>query len=361
MSDYYQTLGVQSNATSGQIKAAYRRLALRYHPDKNPGNQLAVGKFVEVSTAYEVLSDPIKRSKYDQGIDIAEEWEFAKEETKRRPPPQYFYYKQKPEKRTYTKRDYTLATFSVAAIIIVALIFPIYLLQITSEKYFNKAVSLYMSGKYYSALHNVDLSIKDLSSMNDEACALASVILVHRLHKYDYAFKYIDRGLDYNPNDSLASEFHYLKGICYSKTEKPQMAIKEFDQVLESSINYDSSLFRKALILAYQIPKLDSANIILDELTKRNKNNHEASYFKGIIYEKQAEHEKAQAVFASLLGKPFNQAAIYYHLARSEIQLNLLDSACVHLQIASDYNLMEAKHLLSIYCKQESIFLSPYN
>jgi len=361
MLDYYQTLGIQPNATSGQIKVAYRRLALQYHPDKNPDMQLAVDKFVEISKAYEVLSDPVKRSKYDRGLDIAEEWEFAEATTKRRPPPPHFYYKRKPEKRTYTRRDYILATGSVAAIIIVALIFPIYLLQITSEKYFNKAVSLYMAGKYYSALHNVDLSIKDLSTMNDEACALASVILVHRLQKYNYAFKYIDKGLNYDPGDSLASEFHYLKGICYSKTEKPQLAILEFDQVLESSVNYDSSLFRKALILAFHLPNLDSASIILDQLTQRNKDHHEAKYFKGIIYEKQAEHAKAHEVFADLLGKPYNQAAIYYHLARSEINLNLTDSACAHLQIASNYNLVEAKQLFTLYCKHESIFMSPYD
>ena len=361
MQDYYHTLGLQPNATSGQIKVAYRRLALQYHPDKNPDNQLAAVKFVEISNAYQVLSDPVKRSKYDQGIDIAEEWESVHTEPKRRPPPPHFYYKRKPEVRTYSRKDYILATGAVAAIIMVALIFPIYLLQVTSEKYFNKAVSLYMAGKYYSALHNVDLSIKDLSTMNDEACALASVILVHRLHKYDYAFKYIDRGLNYDPSDSLASEFHYLKGICYSKTEEPLLAIKEFDQVLESSVNYDSSLFRKALILTYQTPKLDSANLILDQLTNRNKDHHQAFYFKGIIYEIQAEHQKAHDIFAGLLGKPFNQAAIYYHLARSEIKLDLLDSACAHLQIASDYNLMEAKQLLTVYCKHESIFMSPYD
>lgn len=361
MPDYYDILGIDASATSGQIKVAYRRLALQFHPDKNPGNQLSENKFIEITEAYEVLSDPVKRDRYDSGLNVHLDEDLEEPSTRRRPPPPYFYYKHKPEKKTYTRRDYTFATAAVVAIIIIAVVFPIYLIQVTSEKYFHKAVSNYLAGKYYSALHNVDLSIKDLSSTNDEAYALASVILVHKLNKYDHALKYIDKGIDSNPTDSMESEFHYLKGICYSKSEKPQLALHEFSQVLSTSSNYDSSLFRAAIILTYQESDLDSATYLLDQLTNHNKDNHAAQYFKGIIYEKQANHKQAYEVFSNLIDKPFNRAATYYHLARSEIKLNLTDSACAHLQIASNYNLMEAKQLHRLYCKQESIFMSPYD
>ncbi len=64
--DYYQTLGVEKNATTEEIKKAYRQLAKKYHPDKNPGNKQAEEKFKEVTEANEVLSNPDKRKKYDQ-------------------------------------------------------------------------------------------------------------------------------------------------------------------------------------------------------------------------------------------------------------------------------------------------------
>ena len=64
--DYYKILGVEKNATKDDIKKVYRKLAKKYHPDKNPGDKASEEKFKEVTEANEVLSDPEKRKKYDQ-------------------------------------------------------------------------------------------------------------------------------------------------------------------------------------------------------------------------------------------------------------------------------------------------------
>jgi curved DNA-binding protein len=64
--DYYAVLGLNKTTNAEELKKAYRRLARKYHPDMNPGNKEAEARFKEVSEAYEVLSDPEKRKKYDQ-------------------------------------------------------------------------------------------------------------------------------------------------------------------------------------------------------------------------------------------------------------------------------------------------------
>lgn len=64
--DYYEILGVSKSASDDEIKKAYRKLAVKYHPDKNPGDKEAEAKFKEISEAHEVLSDKQKRARYDQ-------------------------------------------------------------------------------------------------------------------------------------------------------------------------------------------------------------------------------------------------------------------------------------------------------
>ncbi|MDH5613374.1 MAG: J domain-containing protein [Gammaproteobacteria bacterium] len=73
--DYYQILGVERNASQDEIKRAYRKMAMQYHPDRNPNDKKAEENFKEVNEAYQVLSDPKKRSRYDQLGSSYSQWE----------------------------------------------------------------------------------------------------------------------------------------------------------------------------------------------------------------------------------------------------------------------------------------------
>ena len=64
--DYYEILGISKSVTADEIKKAYRKVAMQFHPDRNPGDHTAEEKFKEAAEAYEVLSDPDKRAQYDR-------------------------------------------------------------------------------------------------------------------------------------------------------------------------------------------------------------------------------------------------------------------------------------------------------
>lgn len=68
--DYYEMLGVNKNATQDEIRSAFRKMALKYHPDRNPGNKEAEKSFKQISAAYEILSDEDKRRRYDHGESV---------------------------------------------------------------------------------------------------------------------------------------------------------------------------------------------------------------------------------------------------------------------------------------------------
>ncbi|MFN2257034.1 MAG: DnaJ C-terminal domain-containing protein [Desulfuromonadaceae bacterium] len=78
--DYYASLGVSKDASEEEIKKAYRKLAVKYHPDKNPGDTQAEDRFKEMSEAYAVLSDPEKRRNYDQFGDDSFQQQYSQED-----------------------------------------------------------------------------------------------------------------------------------------------------------------------------------------------------------------------------------------------------------------------------------------
>ena len=162
MSSHYQILGVAKDASLKEIKAAYRRQALRYHPDKNPGSEDAGKKFLEVYNAYEILSDPLKRQLYDEKL-FYKETNYAADAYRRTARPVYTYTYQKVE---YTRQAYIYAGLFIVGLLTFAILFPLFLMKRSASIYFDKGIEYYQSGLYMSALESFNKSMNDLGGKN---------------------------------------------------------------------------------------------------------------------------------------------------------------------------------------------------
>lgn len=180
--DYYEILGVPRSASLAEIKKAYRRLARQYHPDINPGDRMAVEKFQHLNQIYEILSDPVRRARYDQSI-----------------------------------RGITVEPPNQAQ---------------TAVEFYQQGIENARVGDYQQALADYNQAIKlnpNLAEVYDQRG-----FVYYRLNDYSSAFADYSQALQINP--SLASVY-YHRGLTRFALGYSQTAIEDYTQ----AIHYDPS------------------------------------------------------------------------------------------------------------------------
>lgn len=356
--NYYEILGLEKNASSRDIKKAYRKLAFAYHPDRNPGLPEVGKKFIEVSTAYQILSNDIERKRYDRSMetgnlkDFMEYWE--SQDVKPQPPPPPAYYRNRYGKVAYSRKTKILAGLIVFAIFSIAIAVPLLLLRSASERNYMDAQLLYGRKLYYEALQKYDQSISEMGWKNAEACTFAGYILTWNLQNPDRAIRFLNKGLRYHPNDSVSNTIHYLIGVNLIKLNDKQNAFKELSKVYPNSNFADSAAFRSGLILCVEQQDYKTSLEIFRNLLYKNKYFDDARYFKAYCLQKTGAHEEAIQDLSYLIKRNYEPGAVYYHRARSEIKLEKFEAACQDLKKAMHYGIDEARALYSLYCQEKN-------
>lgn len=226
----------------------------------------------------------------------------------------------------------------------------LFLLRLSSEQNYQKAVDLYFAQQYFSSLHHLDLAIKEFGGKKAEASTLAGIILTYKRKNYDYALKYIEKGLAFNPGDSLRSELNYLKGICLYRKQMPDEALRSFTDVGQSGSKIDSAMFMSGIIYTIHQDEPGKGADLFSLLLQRNPDFDKARYYRGLSRQKLEQHEEAIHDFDHLIDRDHEVGASYYHKARSEIALDQMEDACQDLRQAMNHQLQEAEPLYRLYC-----------
>lgn len=348
MLTYYEILGVDKNASLGEIKAAYRKLAHKYHPDKNPTVQGSGKRFLEISKAYQILSNPGKRRLYDEQL-LYEQMlgNTAGTYTPRsQPPPPVYVYR----KVEYSRSAYVYAGFFITGLVAFAILLPVLLMKRAASTNFQNGLEYYHTGMYMSAFESFNKSMNDLGGKNGMANYYNAHILFYQYQNHQLTTKYIDKALEYLENDSLRSELFWMKGRCFQSMQRYEIAIDNYNLVEDYSSSYDSALFHKGIIYSLNYGEYTDAIKIFNRLLDKNKNHLEATYFKAYSLQKTENHAEAIKIFEKLIDVDYEAGSSYYHKALSEIKLNLHAAACDDFMNAIKYGNEEAQKLHLIYC-----------
>ncbi len=240
MNNYYQILGLSPQADQANIKAAFKKLALMYHPDRNPDNPQAEEKFKQINEAYTVLSDPSKRFFYDQQRKnpVVHPPSYRHKGPPAPPPPD----PNIPYENTYDPANYVSAqmkrrlNWMVLGFVILILVggwaTNRYMNYVTAQKYYQEAQKLYASQSYLLAITRLNLAMA-YNPRNAQLYTLRGDI--NRLHRYNY----YDASEDYqwvleNTQQKTGSIYNRL-GLCYLKMYEPSDAIKAFEEAIQLS------------------------------------------------------------------------------------------------------------------------------
>jgi len=241
MADYYEVLGVPYGATQAQIKAAYRKLALRYHPDKNPGDKVAEENFKEIAEAYRVLSTPATH--------------FSRPRTTATSPPEtprnrdpYFkrnrtYQRPAPEPVTYSAKTKLMVSLFSGFLLILVLVIPWSLQVYASIHNYNEGKLLYEQGRWFDSMKHLEWAYRRLGVRNLETSRLLTRLTTENIHQYNKAISHATNGLRYAQSAEDSAYFFLKMGISYKNLSKYDEADKSLQAALTCKPEWDSAYY----------------------------------------------------------------------------------------------------------------------
>jgi tetratricopeptide (TPR) repeat protein len=256
MADYYEILGVSRQASSQEIKSSFKKLALLYHPDRNPGNPSAEDKFKQINEAYQVLSDSNNKLIYDlklNGQYIPQAPVYPEYEPRER---RGYRYQQRPPEAyqpRFTKEQirkvYIVGTLFFVGMFIFSFFLYTFMNKKTAVMHYEQALVYAAENKLYVAMSELNKAIY----FNDEyAEAYQKRGELQLIAGPNYQLAYADFNDAINYAEAPTAEMYFYRALCLYKTGRYTQAIKDSqiayqDVELKGSALYLSGAARKAL------------------------------------------------------------------------------------------------------------------
>lgn len=343
----YDILGVSPTASAQEIKLAYKQLALKYHPDRNPGNARAEELFKIVNAAYQTLSNPGKRARYDLRLQYIREQRQAIRQHQPYQNPRYRqtrepasvserYYQNIPrrEERRFVRKDLYITLGFFAFMFVFSLLLKSTMDYITSEDRYKTALTYIEHGKYSSA-HSLLTDAIYFRPKNADAYLTRASIEMNVYENYRSAVEDLNQVIALQ--DRPSAEAFLMRGKCHAKLTNYKQAERDFGIALALDSTLHTAQLDRGEVRLFYLQKYEPA--ISDftgflKHTRKGESWSNALTFRGFGYYKTGDYAASEADYRRVLDADNTNGRVFYLLGRTELEQAQPDSACAHFNEA---------------------------
>ena len=362
---YYHILGISPTATTQEVKAAYKRLAVKYHPDKNQGDALAEEMFKQINAAYQTLSNPNKRALYDLRLQYQLERQRVLRQQAYQTDPRYYqtrrpagvterYYRPiKRETYKFSRKDWYITIAFVAGLITFSLLLKVVMDYVTGEDKYKTALTYMADGKYSSA-HRLLSDAIHFMPENADAYEARAMIELDVYENYPAALDDLNKVLKLR--DRPSAQVYFMRGRSYQQLEQYQQAEKDLTRAIELNENFWSAYRTRGEVRLFFLGKYKDA---IDDLTVYLKNSKPGSdkwvsalTFRGFGYSALKDFYAAEQDYRLAAEVDKQNGRALYLLGRNELEQQKSDSACVHFYQAYQLGYSAALFEMRMNCQE---------
>lgn len=348
--NYYHILGLENFASQQEVKKAYRQLAKKYHPDRNPDKPHFKEKFQRVAKAYQVLADADKKAAYDQILKEQQDRSSTTAQPAYAPRRRHY----TSEKTTYSPTTLMYGRIFIIGFILVVILVPLWLFYYTSIKDYEKGVTEYAQGDTYEALELFNRAIVLFGGKSVEAGIKGAEISLYDLNSRKQAQYFLNRGLKYAKKQKDLARLYFLKAKTYQAQKKYQEALKSLQKA--NSLNYspDSIQLMSGLLFAFNLHRYEEASDNFDYLIRQEVHPETAWFGKAWCLQNLGFNSKAIAGYSEVIKRNKKHAAAYYYRGINEILLHDSLAACKDFKKASLIGHDKASESFKYHCSNSN-------
>lgn len=340
--NFYTIFGISPTATQQEVKLAYKKLALKFHPDKNPGNKVAEDKFKQINTAYQTLSNPGKRARYDLKLQYLRERQRVVQQYQpyyneryrqtREPAPvsERYYRTIRTEARSFSRRDLYITIAFVSGILLFSLLLKVVMDHIAGEDKYKTALTYIAEGKYSSAHRMLSDAIK-FKPEHTAAYTERGRLELNVFEDYKAALEDFNHviALDKKPS----AEVYFMRGVSKQHLSSYQQAEADLTRAIHLNEKlWDAYLARGEVRLFYlkkYKPALSDLSTYLRYGAAKDKRIAALTY-RGFGYYKIEAWKLSEHDYRRALAMDKENGRVHYLLGRTKMELQEPDSACLY-------------------------------